>query len=247
MTSDPTSHPRDALSDAVTGAPLTDAVREHVAACPACAAELEELRAVVGLLRVPVPERTEPPAGLWDAVVAEIEREESVPAAPEPSATPVPTAAVHELAPRRRRVSAWWVGAAAAAGLVVGGGVSWALGRPDPAPSVVVLGSTNLDTLDTKQVLGSAQAVRLDGHLDLDVDTPRLDAGTGYLEVWLINKDLRRMVSVGVLRPGAGTQRFAIDQALIDEGYVIVDISREGFDDKPQHSGDSLVRGTLAL
>ena len=65
--------------------------------------------------------------------------------------------------------------------------------------------------------------------------------------MWLINRDLARMVSVGVLRPGEGSQRFAIDQDLIDQGYVIVDISREGFDDKPEHSGDSLARGTLAL
>ncbi len=104
---------------------------------------------------------------------------------------------------------------------------------------------TQLDTIDTDQVLGAARTVRVDGHLDLDVDTPAIDAGRGYLEVWLINRDLTRMVSVGVLRPGDGSQRFAIDQALIDEGYVIVDISREGFDDRPEHSGDSVARGTL--
>ncbi len=104
---------------------------------------------------------------------------------------------------------------------------------------------TQLDTIDTDQVLGAARTVRVDGHLDLDVETPAIDAGQGYLEVWLINRDLTRMVSVGVLRPGDGSQRFAIDQALIDEGYVIVDISREGFDDRPEHSGDSVARGTL--
>lgn len=71
-----------------------------------------------------------------------------------------------------------------------------------------------------------------------------LDAGNGYLEVWLINADGKRMVSVGVLRPGeSGT--FPVTQALIDQGYVIVDISKEQFDDKPAHSGDSLLRGQL--
>jgi hypothetical protein len=53
------------------------------------------------------------------------------------------------------------------------------------------------------------------------------------------------MVSVGVLEPGEPAQSFAIPQALLDQGYVIVDISREGYDDSPQHSGDSVVRGTL--
>ncbi len=32
---------------------------------------------------------------------------------------------------------------------------------------------------------------------------------------------------------------------IIDQGYVIVDISKEQFDDKPAHSGDSLLRGQL--
>ena len=64
--------------------------------------------------------------------------------------------------------------------------------------------------------------------------------------MWLINKDLSRMVSVGVLEPDERSQSFTIPQELLDEGYVIVDISREGFDDAPQHSGDSVVRGTLA-
>ena len=82
---------------------------------------------------------------------------------------------------------------------------------------------------------------------DLAVRTDPLDAPSGgYLEVWLINEDLQRMVSVGVLRPGVADQSFTIPQELLDEGYVIVDISREGFDASPEHSGDSIVRGALA-
>ena len=34
-------------------------------------------------------------------------------------------------------------------------------------------------------------------------------------------------------------------RTLIDQGYVVVDISKEQFDDKPAHSGDSLLRGQL--
>ncbi len=40
--------------------------------------------------------------------------------------------------------------------------------------------------------------------------TTTLDPGDGYLEVWLINRDGKRMVSVGVLDAGAGT--FPISQ-----------------------------------
>ena len=81
--------------------------------------------------------------------------------------------------------------------------------------------------------------------LDLTVATTSpLDAGDGYLEVWLLNADGKRMVSVGVLGPGEQGS-FPISQSLIDQGYVIVDISREHFDESPAHSGDSLLRGKL--
>lgn len=253
-TPDTTRHPDDALADLATGALVAPEVTAHLAGCSRCADELEALREVVGLVRAPAPELVSPPAALWDKVAAELGSEPRPALAPVPVATPAPTAArppanVHHLrrASAVRRVSPWWLGAAAAVGLVVGGVGVGVLDRPEPAPAPVVLARATLDTLDTQQPLGAASAVRLDGHLDLDVDTTRLDPEGGYLEVWLINTDLKRMVSVGVLRPDEGSQRFAIDQALIDQGYLIVDISREGFDEKPEHSGDSLVRGTLAI
>ena len=86
--------------------------------------------------------------------------------------------------------------------------------------------------------------VRTDSGVTLEVaTTSALDAGNGYLEVWLINRDGKRMVSIGLLDAERGL--FPISQDLLDQGYVVVDISREPFDDQPEHSGDSLVRGTL--
>ncbi len=239
MSPEPTTHPDDdVLVDLATGAESHPEAAQHAGACRRCSEELTHLREVVGLVREGAPELTPAPPGVWSAVVAELG---------ETSAPPVT-----DLADRRRartsRISAWWLVGAAAAGIVLGGVGRGALDGDGPVPEpTTVLARASLDTLDTGSALGSADAVRVDGHLDLDVSTASLDPGTGYLEVWLINRDLTRMVSVGVLRPGEGTQRFAIEQELIDEGYVIVDISREGFDDKPQHSGDSLARGTLAL
>ena len=101
-----------------------------------------------------------------------------------------------------------------------------------------------LDTLDTQQRLGEAALVRTGSGVKLEVaTTSALSAGDGYLEVWLINRDGKRMVSIGVLDTEKGL--FPISQSLLDQGYVVVDISRESFDDQPAHSGDSLVRGTL--
>jgi hypothetical protein len=143
--------------------------------------------------------------------------------------------------PSRRRTAAW-AGALVAASLVVGLLAGRAIWSPKESGSV---SQVALETLDTRQREGEASVVRAGDGLDLNVATDRpLDAGDGYLEVWLINSDGKRMVSVGVLRPGE-TGTFPISQALIDQGYVVVDISKEQFDDKPAHSGDSLLRGKL--
>lgn len=103
-----------------------------------------------------------------------------------------------------------------------------------------------LDTLDTAQQRGTATVSERADSVTLDVAARDLQpTDGGYVEVWLINRDLKRMVSVGVLDDGVADQSFPISRRLLDEGYVIVDLSREQFDDQPQHSGDSLVRGAL--
>ncbi len=250
MPPDPTPHPDDAvLVDLATGGEAHPAAAEHVGSCPRCSEELARVSDVLGLVRDGAPDLVPAPPGVWSAVVAELD--EASPPHVAPAARPaddVPVDLVGRRPTRASRVPAWWLLGAAAAGIVLGGVGRGVLdgGTPTPEPTTV-LARTSLDTLDSHTALGSADAVRVEGHLDLDVSTARLDPGAGYLEVWLINRDLTRMVSVGVLRADEGTQRFAIDQELIDEGYVIVDISREGFDDRPEHSGDSLARGTLAL
>jgi hypothetical protein len=242
MTPERTEHPDEALADLATGAPVPQHVARHVAGCARCTREVDELRAVAELARTPLPALVPPPPSVWDAVLADIARSDSLPGDGVRGIRPA-----DEASPSTggRRVAVWWLGAAAAVGLLAGGAGVSLLQQDDP--DRVVLSSARLDTLDTRQALGAASAVRVDGHLDLDLETAALDPGPGYLEVWLINRDLKRMVSVGVLRPAESHQRFAIDQALLDEGYVIVDISREGFDDRPEHSGDSIARGTLAL
>ncbi len=267
------THPDDdALAAIALGDPAPSGAAEHAHSCPQCSGTLASLHDTITILHAPAPDLVRPPASVWDAVQAEIDRapERAVPA-PTPSA-PVPAAPVPEApfpearvpeapAPAadagddlsrrrasratRRRFPLAWVAGAAAAGLVVGVVGARAV-EDDPAASGVTVASASLDTLDTQQVKGTADVVRHDGRLDLTVSTQPIDPAGGYLEVWLINKDLKRMVSVGVLEPDAKDQSFVIPQELLDQGYVIVDISREGFDEAPQHSGDSVVRGTLA-
>ena len=119
---------------------------------------------------------------------------------------------------------------------------------PQPVPPASqVLARAELRTLDTHIPGGGVELIQgQDPALDLRIRVTPLDAGPGYLEVWLINTDLVRMVSIGVLPNGCSNQDFFVPRALIEQGYVIVDISREQLDGSPVHSGDSLLRGSLS-
>ena len=261
------SHPSDEeLVDLALGEVVDAELSAHVAGCASCAASVEELRdtaALVSTTPLSYAAWQAPDDAVWDRVGAELDADDR--AAPQEAATPEADQAAPVLAPapvedaedrrptRRpsghppasrssRRRNLTWGSALVAASLVVGllaGRAIW--GGGDRAE----LSQVALTTLDTRQQEGEASVVQASDGLDLRVSTTQpLDAGNGYLEVWLLNADGKRMVSVGVLGPGdAGT--FPISKTLLDQGYVIVDISKERFDDKPAHSGDSLLRGRL--
>lgn len=236
------SHPDDErLADAALDLDGL-ATREHLGGCEECARTVAELRRTAVLvsgsrsaLREP-PGWESPPPRVWDRIAAVVAADVG---------GVVPIGARRPERAIRQRGRAWpWAAGLAAAGLVVGllaGRAVW----DEAAPPATQVAQVELGTLDTQQLLGEATVIRTDsGGVKLDVaTTSALDAGDGYLEVWLINSDGRRMVSIGVL--DAETGQFPISQDLLDQGYVIVDISREPFDDQPEHSGDSLVRGTL--
>lgn len=238
----------DRIVDLALGAPAGAGEDAHVATCDACGASLRSLRQTVALTRHSQDVvLVEPPPRVWDAIQAELR-------------TAGGTATVTSLESRREmrarsstprsRVglpTAWLLAAASVLGIILGvGGTTLANrvgGAPDPAQ--VTVASASLAPLDSPQTQGVASLVDSGGGLRLDLPAMELDAGEGYLEVWLINRDLTRMISIGVIPSDTGEIVLPVSQRLIDEGYVIVDISREAFDDKPQHSGQTLARGTL--
>ena len=263
----------DVLAAVALGDPDVDpADRSHLDDCPVCAAEVAELAAVHDLVRheaaVTDPPRVEPDPDVWARIAVATTDIGSAPAGtdPDPETKRAPGMATadargDELAARRpggaarveagggrrqRRRPAWWAVAAAAACILVGalvGRAVWPSGQSSPD----VVASVALTTLDpSKQKVGTAEVIDATGMTQLRVEVPDMaPPATGFVEVWLINQDLKRMVSVGVM--STGQEVFPVPPNALAQGYTIVDLSHEQYDDRPQHSGDSLMRGTLPV
>ena len=70
------THPDDdALAALALGEPAPSGVPEHVRSCASCSDTLATLRDTMTTLRDPVPVLVAPPASVWDAVEAELDRE----------------------------------------------------------------------------------------------------------------------------------------------------------------------------
>ena len=231
------------LAAVAIGEPVPPQLEAHLAECPQCAAELAKLRRLTGDLgSLSAVEWVDPPESVWASIEPEL-------LAADASAIAPPTRRATEPATDPPRAPGWqrWLalGVAAAVGVVAGaiGGRAW---WPAPTTQLVVVATTNLDTLDDQRRLGEASLLRTGGGVELSVRTEVLDPGPGFLEVWLLNIDGERMVSLGILADNS-TGLFPVEQELLDAGYRIVDISREGLDGLPTHSGDSLARGELPV
>jgi hypothetical protein len=211
----------------------------HLAACPDCRVELDNLRraATVGRSTLDAGELLTPDPKVWAAITAELGRDA---ADARPSAGP-PPAPVTPLRPRSR--FAPLVAVAAAVALVAGGGITWWALSPKPQ---TVLASATLDAFpDWADAAGAATVHEgPDGARVVEVTLSAPTSADTYREVWLISSDATQLVSLGVLRGDEGS--FTIPDGL-DLGYFdLVDISQEPLDGDPAHSGDSIVRGTLS-
>ncbi|MGC4938221.1 anti-sigma factor domain-containing protein [Kribbella sp. DT2] len=204
---------------------------EHLRTCAECAARLAELRelmvAVDGLPAVEAP-----PTEVWQRVTAELglSGESASSSLDARGAGGVPGGWT-------RRAVALAAGVAVIVGIGIGVGGTLLLGSDDEPQAVV-----QLNPLAGKT--GSGTAGLVDDEQQLKVSASGLAAGGGYYEVWLINEDGKRMVSLGVLAGGHdGT--FQLPGDLPAQGYRVVDVSLEPDDGNPAHSLDSVIRGTL--
>jgi anti-sigma-K factor RskA len=119
----------------------------------------------------------------------------------------------------------------------VAGTVLATSGNDDPS----LVASTSLEPLGAAGA-GTAELVDDDGDLRLRVETADIDPGDGFLEVWVIDPEVSKLVSLGPLRPDGV---YDLPAGLEPEQFPIVDVSLEPIDGDPTHSGDSLLRGQL--
>ena len=228
----------DRLVDLALDAQADQGERDHLSGCADCTRTRAALLQTIAATRGAGTDLlVSPPPRVWDAIQVEIGEGASV--------TPIGDRRTRQ---RPRLPVTWLLAAACVLGILLGVGGSSIVSRlgGEPEPTDVTVASAPLAPLDSAQTMGVASLVDRDGGLRLDVPDLALDPGDGFLEVWLINRDLTRMISVGVLPADATEVVLPVSQQLIDEGYVIVDISREPFDDQPAHSGQTLVRGELS-
>jgi Anti-sigma-K factor rskA len=206
-----------------------------------------------------------PPPHVWDAIasrtgVAVAPRPEVVAAAAPPAAAPpdVVVPLLRARGPARRsdvpsrgrwsraRTLTLAVAASLLVGAAAGSLATHALSNPATAPAQQqVLAQVDLDNLKPQNTSASGHATVVETaagpRLKVDVAALRPQAGHFY-EVWLIDKNIKKMVPVGILAPG--DDEFVIPDGVDISQYPVVDISVQQPGD-PRHSGDSVLRGTI--
>ena len=192
--------------------------------------ELAELRAIGRRAGIdadhPLEPLEAPPSAVWDRIALDLDLDLDVPT----------------VVPMRSRRPRWAVPLAIAAGIAVVAGVAVFAGDDVAEPEVVA--SATLDPLDPQGPSGPGRAELLDtdGHLQLRVETDELDPGDGFLEVWVIDTAVERLVSLGPVRADG---LYDLPAGLDPRAVPIVDVSVEPIDGDPTHSGDSILRGQL--
>jgi hypothetical protein len=225
-----------AAGEALGGLEPDDAARLAAAAGdPEVAAELDAYRATVAAMEAGIT-REQPPAALFDRILAEVE----APAVPVPVAEP-------PARPRRRSFGlpriAFGLGAAAAAAVVLAVALTGGEDRGAPDARAAVTGTEGFPAVDGEaRLYGSAEP---GGTLVLDLEgVPEPPAGHHY-EVWVLREG-----HGGAMEP-LGTFTSSDDPSLElplpgAGSFTAVDVSVEPDGGPAAHSGVSLAGGSFA-
>ena len=172
------------------------AFEKHLAQCTECQAEVAGLREAAAQLSH--LSAAQPPAGLRDAVLADISRVRPLP--PVGQGGPAETAGTQRVVPldghRRRRAS--WLLAAAAAVVLALGGIVWGLTRPTGTEEVIRASDAQRyeKTIDGIRAT-IVRSPSLGRAVLIADDMPAAPAGKDY-QLWL-DQPGRGMVSAGVM------------------------------------------------
>jgi hypothetical protein len=243
--------------------------RAHLASCPECATELQQLTKVVSVTRRGPDLRAldEPPPGLWSRVAAAA----GVDPAPGPATAPVPATApatslngppgeaagpVPGPGPAQPVAArpAWWrrrpllaAAAGLVAGLLIGAGGAAGIHQLTAGPATHVVASIPLRPLAQFPQWHAARgtAVMAQGphgnQLTVSLRAPRK---AGFYEVWLLARNGTSMISLGDLGPGH-TGKFTMPPGVDLANYSRIDVSLQPFNGSALHSPTSVVRGSL--
>jgi anti-sigma-K factor RskA len=212
---------------------MTDLTGEHESAGED---DLAELRAFARRAGPDDVVWESPPDGLWDRIAAQAG------IAPDGATVVRPADAVVRSLRSPRPRGAPWLLAAAAAVIVVAVVAGLAISR-DGSDDPTVLATTPLERLGDSGD-GRAELVDVDGSLQIRIQTTGLDPGDGFLEVWVIDPQVSKLVSLGPLRRDGV---YDLPAGLDPAAFPIVDVSVEPIDGDPAHSGDSVLRGELKV
>ncbi|MFJ4809515.1 anti-sigma factor [Streptomyces longwoodensis] len=147
---------------------------------------------------------------------------------------------------RPRRLARFSVALAACAALFgagAGSAVTWWVTHDDTSSTTADDGR-RLDSLQPRSA-GYARLAGSNARRTLDITVKGLPKTSGYFEVWLMDRSHTKLVSMGVLGPD-GHAVLPVPDTIDLKEYSVVDVSVQPYNGKPDHSGDSVVRGPYA-
>ncbi len=183
-------------------------------------------------------DRHMPPADLWTRIESGVLTSDSTNGQAVQHSDSVAT----RVTPFRRRRLVTVAGALAVAAAAA---VAIPLAVSSDGATVVAVAALSNEGLGSFPVTptGSARLVvdRGQQYLEVSVDGSPSEPGA-YLELWLIDANVRGMVSLG---PYTGARRYPVPAGVDPVAYPVVDVSVEPADGVPTHSSVSVVRGLL--
>lgn len=219
--------------------------------------DLEQIRAIARNVGNEPIELVAPPADLWDGI--ELSIADPTPGAADGSATSStsgggpadPAVGGGEVRPirsaqtKRPTMAPWMLAAAAVLVVVLGGVAMFALSnRAEEIAAPTVVAETELEPLADINA-GTAALLDEDGVLRIKVLTDPIVVDDGsFAEVWMINPDVTELISLGPLRADG---IYEVPPGVDPAAFPVIDVSVEPVDGDPTHSGNSVLRGILAL